>query len=269
MPFPVLARWASLAHDWADRRQPPPSLQITTVVHEKPVEAATAALPRLSLEGQRPNPVDFTPGGTPEASRRFGRPWAPSRAGPTSFTRASTAHAVAGPHLPALEAPAADHPEGVENRGGQTRCWWRLCSLMSCKRAKPGEDLPLRPVRPVQDPWPRPALGGGTGSSGLAAPDASEAEWVAAREKLLGSRKHVALLGGPSSLALHDSASPPTTLLEASARPRDAKASGPPLAYLHNGSSTIRPGFSVHEDPALCMALILQHLQAKRSERWI
>ncbi|WP_259723113.1 helicase DnaB [Synechococcus sp. CS-603] len=229
----------------------PLPLQITTVVHETVVSSDSSSASALSLEGQRPNPVDFTPEELQELQRRFGV-HGPQPELAQLLTRGLD-------QLTPLRAHTFQRLEHLQpiilresKQQGVNPMLVAAVLFDELQRAKPGEDLPIAAQSGLfKTHGPAQLSVGELVHQGLLRPDASEAEMVAAREKLLDPESNVALLVGKFARLSTDLGFPTDNLLEASASPRDAKALAT-LAYLHNGKLDYPARIlSYMQDPAL------------------
>lgn len=188
----------------------------------------------LADEGQRPDPTVFTPQELRELQRRFG---------------------VHGPQTPLAQlftkgldelTPLRAHTLGrleelrptilsESARSGVNPMLVTAILFDEMQHAKPGEDLPLAAHSGLFSTHGPAQLGlSEMVHQGLLRPDASPAEIQAARDQLLDPRRNVQLLVGKLARMQRLLGIEPGRRLDASSRPRDAKAIAT-LAYLHNG----------------------------------
>lgn len=229
----------------------PLPLQITTLVHETVVSSNSSSTSALSLEGQRPNPVDFTPEELQELQRRFGVH------GPQpELAQLLTLGLDQLTPLRAHTFQRLEHLQPIilreSKQQGVNPMLVAAVLFDELQRAKPGEDLPIAAQSGLfKTHGPAQLSVGELVHQGLLRPDASKAEMVAAREKLLDPESNVALLVGKFARLSTDLGFASDHLLEASASPRDAKALAT-LAYLHNGKLDYPARIlSYMQDPAL------------------
>jgi hypothetical protein len=205
----------------------------------------------LISEGQRPNPVDFTPEELRELQRRFGV-HGPQPELAQLFTRGLD-------QLTPLRAHTLGRLEELQptilresRRRGVNPMLVAAVLFDEMQHAKPGEDHPLAAQSGLFKTHGPAQLGlGEMVHQGLLRPDADEAELAEARRQLLDPQRNVELLVGKFARLSRELGFPSGRPLQASSSPREAKALAT-LAYLHNGKLDypIRV-LSYMQDPAL------------------
>lgn len=187
----------------------------------------------FTSEGQRPDPIDFSPEELRELQRRFGvhGPQAPLA---QLFTRGLD-------QLTPLRARTVERLEELrptilkESRRQSINPMLVAAVLFDeIQHAKPGEDLPLAAQSGLFSTHGPAQLGiGELIHQGLIPADPSPDQIHAARQELLDPDRNVSLLVGKFA-RLSRELGLPAHSLQASGSPRDAKALAT-LAYLHNG----------------------------------
>ena len=202
-------------------------------------------------EGQRPDPLDFTPEELRELNRRFG---------------------VHGPQprLAQLFTEGLDHFQPLRNHTLARLEELRPVILRESLRerinpmlvtailfdemqhAKPGEHIPLAAHSGLfSTHGPAQLSLSELVKQGLLPADASTEEEIAARDRLLDPDGSVAVLVGKFVRLRRELELPDDRILDASRSPRDAKALAT-LAYLHNGKLDYRGRILRYmQDPAL------------------
>ena len=188
----------------------------------------------LSGEGQRPDPTDFSPQELRELQQRFGV-HGPQTPLAQLFTRGLD-------ELTPLRAHTLGRLEELRptilsesKRMGVNPMLVAAILFDEMQHAKPGEDLPLAAHSGLFTTHGPAQLGlSEMVHQGLLREDASLEEIQAAREQLLDPRRNVQLLVGKLARLQRVLGIQPGRRLDASSRPRDAKAIAT-LAYLHNG----------------------------------
>nr|WP_259737517.1 helicase DnaB [Synechococcus sp. CS-1329] len=188
----------------------------------------------LTSEGQRPDPIDFTPEELKELQRRFGvhGPQAPLA---QLFTRGLD-------QLTPLRARTVERLEELrptilqESRRHQINPMLVAAVLFDeIQHAKPGEDLPLAAQSGLFSTHGPAQLGiGELIHQGLLPAEPTDEQIQAARLELLDPDRNVTLLVGKFARLIRALDLPTDRQLQASRSPRDAKALAT-LAYLHNG----------------------------------
>ncbi len=188
----------------------------------------------LTSEGQRPDPLDFSPEELRELERRFGV-HGPQPALAQLFTQG----------IDQLK-PLRSHTFGrleelrptilIESRRQNVNPMLVAAVLFDeLQHAKPGEDLPLAAQSGLFQTHGPAQLGVSEMiHQGLLDPDPSPEDVAAARLELLDPERNVTLLVGKFARLIRALGLPTDRQLEASVSPRDAKGLAT-LAYLHNG----------------------------------
>ncbi len=233
MPFGVAACLALIGA--ASVRQPQPLAIPLTEPGLTASFSTDGSDPRgLISEGQRPNPIDFTPEELRELERRFGV-HGPQPALAQLFTRGID-------HLKPLRSHTVNRLEELrptillESRRRNVNPMLVAAVLFDeMRHAKPGEDLPLAARSGLFQTHGPAQLGvSELVHQGLLSPKATPEEVAAARLELLDPERNVELLVGKFARLTHALGLPTDRPLEASRSPRDAKGLAT-LAYLHNG----------------------------------
>ncbi len=188
----------------------------------------------FTSEGQRPDPIDFTPDELKELQRRFGvhGPQAPLA---QLFTRGLD-------QLTPLRARTVERLEVLRPTILQESRRHRINPMLvaavlfdEIQHAKPGEDLPLAAQSGLFSTHGPAQLGiGELIHQGLLPAEPTAEQIQAARLELLDPNRNVTLLVGKFARLSRDLGLPTDRQLQASRSPRDAKALAT-LAYLHNG----------------------------------
>lgn len=188
----------------------------------------------LSHEGQRPNPVDFSPEDLRELQRRFGvhgpQPRLAQLFSEGLDQLQPLRHQTLG-DIEALRPVILD-----ESRRHHINPMLVTAVLFDeLRHAKPGENLPsLAHSGLFSTHGPAQLSLGELEKQGLLSPKASAEEISQARSQLLDPDRNVALLVGKFVRLRRELGQPDGRVLEASRSPRDAKVLAT-LAYLHNG----------------------------------
>lgn len=188
----------------------------------------------FTSEGQRPDPLDFTPEELKELQRRFGVH------GPQAPLAQLFTHGL--DQLTPLRARTVEKLEELrpvillESRRHHINPMLVAAVLFDeIQHAKPGEDLPLAAQSGLFSTHGPAQLGiGELIHQGLLPPDPSADQIQTARLELLDPNRNVTLLVGKFARLSRDLGFPAGRTLQASRSPRDAKALAT-LAYLHNG----------------------------------
>ena len=205
----------------------------------------------LSSEGQRVNPVDFSPEELIELQRRFGVH------GPQP--ELAQLLTLGLDQLTPLRAHTVTRLEQLQpiilresRRQGVNPMLVAAVLFDELQHAKPGEDLPLAVESGLfKTHGPAQLSVGELVHQGLLRKDASEAELWAARQKLLDPEQNVVILVGKFARLSRELSLPTARILDAGTSPRDAKALAT-LAYLHNGKLDYPARIlSYMQDPAL------------------
>ncbi|WP_370455630.1 helicase DnaB [Synechococcus sp. RSCCF101] len=188
----------------------------------------------LSVEGQRPDPVDFTPEELRELQRRFGVHGPQTRLAQLFTEGLDQLQPLRSRTLSRLEAM---RPLILQQARRQSVNPMLLTAILfdEMQHGKPGENLPFlahsglfRTLGPAQ-------LGvGELQHQGLLSDSPSDAELAAARERLLDPASTVELLAAKMARLKRALDLPADRMLQSSVSPRDAKGLAT-LAYLHNG----------------------------------
>jgi hypothetical protein len=205
----------------------------------------------LISEGQRPDPIDFSPEELRELQRRFGV-HGPQPALAQLFTKGID-------NLKPLRSYTVNRLEELrptilrESRRRNVNPMLVAAVLFDeMRHAKPGEDLPLAAQSGLFQTHGPAQLGvSELVHQGLLSPTATPEEVAQARLKLLDPERNVELLVGKFARLTRALGLPTDRPLEASRSPRDAKGLAT-LAYLHNGKLDY-PGriLSSMQDPEL------------------
>ncbi|MFN9645785.1 MAG: helicase DnaB [Cyanobacteriota bacterium] len=210
------------------------------------------------LEGQRPDPVDFTAGELRELNRRFGV-HGPQPALAQLFTEGLDQLQPLRNHT--LSRVEELRPLILRHSARQRINPMLVAAVLfdEMQHAKPGEDSPLA-VRSglFQTQGPAQLSVGEMVKQGLLPENASPEQIQEARLLLLDPEHNVELLVGKFARLSSKLGLPRQRLLMASGQPRDAKALAT-LAYLHNGKLDYPARILRYmQDPALHAVLYSQ-----------
>jgi len=188
----------------------------------------------LSVEGQRPDPVDFTPNELRELQRRFGVHGPQPRLAQLFTEGLDQLRPLRSRTLTRLEGMRS-HILQQSRRQNVNPMLLTAILFDEIQHGKPGESLPFLARSGFFQTLGPAQLGvGELQHQGLLSASPSEEELVAARERLLDPVSTVELLAAKMARLKRALDLPHDRIVQSSASPREAKGLAT-LAYLHNG----------------------------------